>query len=102
ASPHHGLSISADGEQLGVAGTMHDSATIVDRPTLQATHLIPAGKPYWATRSPDGKSCVISESETDVVTVIDFSTGEKVRSVPVGNHPQRVRIGYVPIDWSTP
>lgn len=41
-------------------------------------------------------------SETDVVTVIDFATGEKVRSVPVGNHPQRVRIGYVPADWSTP
>ncbi|WP_168384599.1 YncE family protein [Acinetobacter indicus] len=101
-SRHHGLSISADGEKLCVAGTMDDYATIVDRRTLQATQLIPAGKPYWATRSPDGKSCVISESETDVVTVIDFATGNKVLSVPVGNHPQRVRIGYVPADWSTP
>lgn len=101
-SRHHGLSISADGEKLCVAGTMDDYATIVDRRTLQATKLIPAGKPYWATRSPDGKSCVISESETDVVTVIDFATGEKVRSVPVGNHPQRVRLGYAPSDWSTP
>ncbi|MDV4316202.1 YncE family protein [Acinetobacter indicus] len=100
-SRHHGLSISADGEKLCVAGTMDDYATIVDRRTLQATQLIPAGKPYWATRSPDGKSCVISESETDVVTVIDFATGEKVRSVPVGNHPQRVRLGYAPSDWST-
>lgn len=101
-SRHHGLSISADGEKLCVAGTMDDYATIVDRRTLQATQLIPAGKPYWATRSPDGKSCVISESETDVVTVIDFATGNKVLSVPVGNHPQRVRVGYVPADWSTP
>lgn len=95
-SRHHGLSISADGEKLCVAGTMDDYATIVNRKTLTA------GKPYWATRSPDGKSCVISESETDVVTVIDFATGDKVLSVPVGNHPQRVRIGYAPIDWSTP
>ncbi|MDM1244095.1 YncE family protein [Acinetobacter indicus] len=101
-SRHHGLSISADGEKLCVAGTMDDYATIVDRRTLQATQLIPAGKPYWATRSPDGRSCVISESETDVVTVIDFATGNKVLSVPVGNHPQRVRVGYVPADWSTP
>lgn len=101
-SRHHGLSISADGEKLCVAGTMDDYATIVDRRTLQASKLIPAGKPYWATRSPDGKSCVISESETDVVTVIDFATGNKVLSMPVGNHPQRVRIGYVPADWSTP
>ncbi|WP_411689443.1 YncE family protein [Acinetobacter pseudolwoffii] len=101
-SRHHGLSISADGEKLCVAGTMDDYATIVNRKTLTAGKLIPAGKPYWATRSPDGKSCVISESETDVVTVIDFATGDKVLSVPVGNHPQRVRIGYAPIDWSTP
>lgn len=101
-SRHHGLSISADGEKLCVAGTMDDYATIVDRQSLKAGKLIAAGKPYWATRSPDGKSCVISESETDVVTVIDFATGEKVRSVPVGNHPQRVRLGYVPSDWSTP
>ena len=101
-SRHHGLSISGDGEKLCVAGTMDDYATIVDRSTLKAGKLIPAGKPYWATQSPDGKSCVISESETDVVTVIDFATGEKVRSVPVGNHPQRVRIGYAPAGWSTP
>lgn len=100
-SRHHGLSISADGEKLCVAGTMDDYATIVDRTTLKAGKLIAAGKPYWATQSPDGKSCVISESATDVVTVIDFATGEKVLSVPVGNHPQRVRIGYAPAGWST-
>ena len=100
-SRHHGLSISADGEKLCVAGTMDDYATIVDRSTLKAAKLIPAGKPYWATQSADGKSCVISESETDVVTVIDFATGEKVLGVPVGNHPQRVRIGYAPAGWST-
>ncbi len=101
-SRHHGLSISGDGEKLCVAGTMDNYATIVNRKTLTAGPLIPAGKPYWATLSPDGKNCVISESETDVVTVIDFATGNKVMSVPVGNHPQRVRIGYAPKDWSTP
>lgn len=101
-SRHHGLSISADGEKLCVAGTMDNYATIVDRKTLQAGPLIKAGKPYWATRSPDGQRCIISESEADIVTVIDFETGQKVLSVPVGNHPQRVRLGYAPIDWSTP
>ncbi|QQN38393.1 YncE family protein [Acinetobacter sp. CS-2] len=101
-SRHHGLSISADGEKLCVAGTMDDYATIVDRSTLKAGKLIAVGKPYWATQSSDGKSCVISESTNDVVTVIDFATGEKVLSVPVGNHPQRVRISYAPAGWSTP
>lgn len=100
-SRHHGLSISGNGEKLCVAGTMDDYATIVDRKTLTAGKLIAAGKPYWATQSPDGKRCVISESESDVVTVIDFESGNKVLSVPVGNHPQRVRIGYAPTGWST-
>lgn len=101
-SRHHGLSMSGDGEKLCVAGTMDDYVTIVDRTTLTAGKLIPAGKPYWATHSPDGNSCIISESKNDVVTVIDFASGNKVLSVPVGHHPQRVRIGYVPADWSTP
>lgn len=98
-SRHHGLSISGDGEKLCVAGTMDDYATIVDRKSLTATKLIPAGKPYWATQSPDGKRCLISESASDAVTVIDFATGEKVMTVPVGNHPQRVRLGYAPAGW---
>lgn len=101
-SRHHGLSISGDGEKLCVAGTMDDYVTIVDRKTLTAGKLIGAGKPYWATQSPDGKRCVISESASDAVTVIDFATGEKVLTVPVGNHPQRVRLGYAPAGWSTP
>jgi len=42
-SRHHGLSISADGEKLCVAGTMDNYATIVDRKTLTAGKLISAG-----------------------------------------------------------
>jgi hypothetical protein len=45
-SRHHGLSISGDGEKLCVAGTMDNYATIVNRKTLTAGPLIPAGKPY--------------------------------------------------------
>lgn len=98
-SRHHGLSINRDGSKLCVAGTMDDYVTIVDRTTLKAGKLIASGKPYWATVSPDGLRCVISESANDSVTVIDFASGEKVTTVPVGNHPQRVRIGYVPMGW---
>ncbi|KGN33226.1 serine/threonine protein kinase [Knoellia sinensis KCTC 19936] len=99
-SRHHGLAMSADGSKLCVAGTMDDYATIVDRRTLTAGSLIPAGKPYWATISPDGKRCIISESATDTVTAIDFGTGQRVATVPVGDHPQRVRLGSLPEGWS--
>ncbi|MER5719493.1 YncE family protein [Streptomyces sp. NPDC002132] len=101
-SRHHGLSMSPDGAKLCVAGTMDDYATVVDRATLQEGPLVTASKPYWATVSGDGKSCVISESGTDQVTAIDFATGRKVVSVPVGDHPQRVRLGHVAADWTGP
>ncbi|MFF5839834.1 PQQ-binding-like beta-propeller repeat protein [Streptomyces massasporeus] len=101
-SRHHGISMSPDGRKLCVAGTMDDYATVVDRATLQEGPLVTASKPYWATVSGDGKSCVVSESGTDQVTAIDFATGKKVVSVPVGDHPQRVRLGHVAAGWTSP
>ncbi|MBQ1095107.1 YncE family protein [Streptomyces sp. NPDC097107] len=101
-SRHHGISMSPDGAKLCVAGTMDDYATVVDRTTLQEGPLVPAAKPYWATVSGDGTHCVVSESGSDQVTAIDFATGEKSVSVPVGDHPQRVRIGHVAADWTGP
>jgi DNA-binding beta-propeller fold protein YncE len=99
-SRHHGISMKPDGSKLCVAGTMDDYATVVDRATLQEGPLVPVAKPYWATVSGDGKSCVVSESGADQVTAIDFATGQKTVSVPVGDHPQRVRLGQVPAGWT--
>ncbi|MFF8031942.1 YncE family protein [Streptomyces sp. NPDC016626] len=101
-SRHHGITVKPDGTKLCVAGTMDDYATVVDRATLEQGPLVTASKPYWATVSGDGKSCVVSESGADRVTAIDFATGEKTASVPVGDHPQRVRLGRVEADWTGP
>jgi WD40 repeat protein len=101
-SRHHGLSMSPAGDKLCVAGTMDDYVTIVNRSTLQEGPLVTASKPYWATVSGDGRACVVSESGTDRVTAIDFATGQRITSVAVGDHPQRVRIGTVPVGWTSP
>ncbi|GAA2493074.1 YncE family protein [Streptomyces longisporus] len=101
-SRHHGISMSPDGSKLCVAGTMDNYATVVDRATLQEGPLVTASTPYWATVSGDGKDCIISESGADQVTAIDFATGQKVTSVPVGDHPQRVRLGHVQAGWTGP
>ncbi len=101
-SRHHGMSMSPDGGRLCIAGTMDDYATVVDRATLAEGPLVPADKPYWATVDGDGTACVISESGSDQVTAIDFATGLKRVSVPVGDHPQRIRIGHVPAGWTGP
>ncbi|GAA1038763.1 YncE family protein [Virgisporangium ochraceum] len=101
-SRHHGLSMSTDGAKVCVAGTMDDYVTVVDRATLQEGPLVTASKPYWATVSGDGRDCVISESGSDRVSAISFATGQRVASVAVGDHPQRVRVGRVPADWTAP
>ncbi|KAF3469052.1 YncE family protein [Streptomyces sp. Tu 3180] len=101
-SRHHGITVKPDGGKICVAGTMDDYATVVDRATLKEGPLVTVSKPYWATVSGDGKSCVVSESGADRVTAIDFATGEKTASVPVGDHPQRVRLGHVEAGWSSP
>ncbi len=101
-SRHHGLSMSPDGAKICVAGTMDDYATVVDRATLSPGPLVTASKPYWATVSGDGKDCVISESGADRVSAISFATGQRVATVAVGDHPQRVRIGHVPTGWTAP
>ncbi|MEU7474658.1 PQQ-binding-like beta-propeller repeat protein [Lentzea sp. NPDC042327] len=101
-SRHHGLSMSPDGSKLCVAGTMDDYAAVVDRATLDQGPLVTAAKPYWATVSGDGRACVISESGSDQITAIDFASGQKIVSVPVGDHPQRVRIARITAGWTGP
>ncbi|MEU6668988.1 YncE family protein [Streptomyces sp. NPDC046727] len=101
-SRHHGISMNPEGTKLCVAGTMDDYAAVVDRASLQEGPLVTTSKPYWATVSGDGKDCIVSESGADQVTAIDFATGRKVASVPVGDHPQRVRLGHVQAGWTGP
>jgi hypothetical protein len=100
-SAHHGLSMDDAGTTLCAAGTMDDYAALVDRATGVAkifdttTTGHDYQKPYWTTEGL-GDTCWISLSGSDAVAVLDFETKQELAFLPVGDHPQRVRHGFVP------
>jgi hypothetical protein len=99
-SAHHGIAMNGAGTRLCVAGTMDDYVAMVDRSTLAYTLLADLGeKPYWVTSNKAGDHCYVSWSGTDQMSVISYATGKEVARVNVGNHPQRIREGYVPAGW---
>src|SRR3954471_18714817 len=92
-SAHHGLAMNPQGTKLCAAGTMSDYAAIVDRQTFRYTLAATGTKPYWSSNSGDGKYCFISFSGDDNVGVVDYRTEKLVKKFPVGDHPQRMRMG---------
>jgi hypothetical protein len=99
-SAHHGLSMNDAGTTLCAAGTMDDYAALVDRATGVPKIFDTAStghdylKPYWTTEGLDD-TCWISLSGSDAVAVLDFDTQQELAFLPVGDHPQRIRHGYV-------
>ena len=99
-SAHHGLSMDAAGTTLCAAGTMDDYVALVNRRTMsyqlfdQNTTGHYYGKPYWTTAGL-GNTCWISLSDADSVAVLSFGTKKELAYFGVGDHPQRIRHGYV-------
>ncbi|MEO9322029.1 serine/threonine protein kinase [Nocardioides sp. C4-1] len=95
-SAHHGIAAGPHGQRICVAGTMSDYATLVSTRTWKHTRLIKGGlKPYWVTPSADGKDCYISWSGSDTVSRISYKTARIRTTVKVGDHPQRIRNGFI-------
>jgi len=94
-SAHHGLAINPEGTKLCAAGTMSDYAAIVSTKTFEHVIATKGEKPYWSTNSADGKYCFISFSGSDEVAVVDYASEKEIARIPVGDHPQRMRMGIV-------
>ncbi len=99
-SAHHGIALSGDDRTFCVAGTMDDYVAIVDRDSGEYKILNGIGeKPYWATSDTTGNYCYVSWSATDSVSIISYDTGKEIAHINVGNHPQRIREGFVTESW---
>jgi DNA-binding beta-propeller fold protein YncE len=99
-SAHHGIAMSGNGRKLCVAGTMSDYAAIVRRFQDFRFKLFHKGtKPYWSTTSKDGKYCYVSWSGTDSISVFSYKREREIAHIDVGDHPQRIRTGFVRRAW---
>ena len=98
-SAHHGIAMNGAGTKLCVAGTMSDYAAIVSRKTFEYKIFENGEKPYWSTTSEDGRFCYVSWSGTDSISVFNYRTEREIAHVAVGDHPQRIRTGYVRLRW---
>jgi DNA-binding beta-propeller fold protein YncE len=101
-SAHHGIAMNRQGTKLCVAGTVSDYAAIVARDDFSAKLLDVGRRPYWATNSGDGKYCFVSASGDDRVAVISYADERLVTTIPVGDHPQRMRMGVMRSDLLPP
>ena len=98
-SAHHGIAMNPEGTRLCAAGTMSDYAAIVERDTFEYKLIHGGTKPYWSTNSADGRYCFVSWSGDDKISAISYKRREEVAQIPVGDHPQRMRIGNVTRTW---
>jgi DNA-binding beta-propeller fold protein YncE len=98
-SAHHGIAINPENTRLCVAGTMSDYAAIVERDTFKFKLIHGGHKPYWSTNSADGRYCFVSWSGDDKISAISYGRKAEVAQIPVGDHPQRMRIGNVTRSW---
>jgi DNA-binding beta-propeller fold protein YncE len=98
-SAHHGIAMNPRGTRLCVAGTMSDYAAIVSRETFRYTLIHGGERPYWSTNSGNGRFCFVSWSYSDRISAISYRKKKEVASIPVGNHPQRMRMGNVRKSW---
>jgi DNA-binding beta-propeller fold protein YncE len=94
-SAHHGIAMDPAGRRLCVAGTMSDYAAVVNRRSFGVKIAAEGTKPYWATNSGDGKYCFVSFSGDDAVSVVSYKLLREVARIPVGDHPQRMRMGRI-------
>ena len=98
-SAHHGIAINERGSRLCVAGTMSDYAAIVSRRSFRYKLIKEGVKPYWSTTSANGRYCYVSWSGTDSMSVLSYRKRKEIAHIEVGDHPQRIRNGYVRRSW---
>jgi DNA-binding beta-propeller fold protein YncE len=85
-APHHGLALTDDGETLCLAARASDYAALVNTKNLTLVATIPVGDaPGWAEVAEEGRTCLIANTRSDELSIIDIAKGAEVARLAIGN-----------------
>ena len=73
----HGIGVTPDGKEVWVCDVNHELVAVFDvtaDPPKQITLVPTKGHPYWMTISPDGKYSYISNTDAEVVQVVEVDS----------------------------
>lgn len=96
-APQHGLALTPDEETLCVAGRASDYAGIVDADGLSLVATIPVGDaPSWAEVTQDGRLCVLPNTRSDNVSIVDLEQQIEIARITAGRGPKHVTVATIP------
>ena len=96
-APHHGLSLSADGKTLCIAGRASDYAAIVRAPELTLVATAPVGDaPGWAELADHDRLCLIANTRSDDLSFVSIADRKELALIKVGDGPKHITVAQAP------
>ncbi|MCW8196574.1 hypothetical protein F6455_17405 [Proteobacteria bacterium 005FR1] len=96
-APHHGLALTPDETTLCIAGRASDYAAIVEADDLSLVTTVPVGDaPSWAEVAQDGRLCILPNTRSDDISIVDLQQQAEIARVPAGRGPKHVTVGQIP------
>ena len=97
-APHHGLALSHDETLLCLAGRASDYAAIVRTDDLSLVTTVDTGDaPSWAAISAGDRYCVLPNTRSGDVSIIDLENATEAARIPTGRGAKHVTIGQVAV-----
>lgn len=98
--PHnvnHGIALNPPESELWAVGSALEFVAVYSHPDLEHVANIPVGKdPNAIVFSGDGRYAYVSNRRGDDLSVIDTTTYQEVKRIPLGKFPQRMVVIDVP------
>lgn len=96
-APHHGMTLSADGHTLCLAGRASNYAALVRAPELTLIATVPVGKaPGWAEMADHDRLCLIANTRSGDVSFISVAEGKELVRLKLGKGPKHIVVAQIP------